>query len=225
MVRSNFYFCRMKFSIIGLLLLLSVDSLFAQDTSSVLNQDTLKKDFFKIFKWTDKGNAHFEITVPGYDSLKKGNNDFQNFYYSTNDKPDGKLTVRDESGNRVRECTYKNHLMFDEHWWFSTGQKEFDGTWSETANEYGDQTLEEYKWYYKNKKIRKHGFYNGVTVTYYENGDKESEKTFLNGKPNGPYKTYYQGGKLETEGAFAKGLKTGEWIHYNIDGTVREKEH
>jgi len=208
-----------------LFLLLAILDMHAQDISSVLKTDTVKKDLFKVFKWTDTGKGEFEITVPGYDSLKKGNNDFQDFYYTTNDKPDGKLTVRDEKGNKVRECTYRNRLMFDEHWWFSTGEKEFDGTWSETLNSFGDQILEEYKWYYKNKKVRKHGLYNGVTVTYYENGDKETEKTFFNGKANGPYKAYYPGGKLQTQGQFAKGLKSGEWIYYNTDGTVRERGH
>jgi len=206
-------------------MLIAFHSVQAQDTTLVSAGDTSKKDLFKVFHWTEKGNGEFEITVPGYDSLKKGNNEFQNFFYTTKDKPDGKLTVRDGEGNKVRECTYRNQLMFDEHWWFSTGQKEFDGTWSESVNEYGDQSLEEYKWYYKNKKVRKHGFYTGVTVTYYENGDKESEKTFAFGKPNGPYRFYYPGGKLQIEGQYLKGNKSGEWIHYNTDGTVQEREH
>jgi len=180
---------------------------------------------FEVFHWTEKGKGEFEITVPGYDSVKKVNSDFQIFYYTTKDKPDGKLTVRDEKGSKVRECVYRNHLMFDEHWWFTSGQKEFDGTWSETVNENGDQVLEEYKWYYKNKKIQKHGFYNGITVIYYDNGEKESEKTFRNGEANGPYRAYYPGEKLQTEGQFLNGNKSGEWIYYNFDGTVREKGH
>jgi antitoxin component YwqK of YwqJK toxin-antitoxin module len=208
-----------------LILLFVFSDLRAQDTSVVQISDTSKKDLFKIFRWTEKSKGEFEIIVPGYDTLKKGNNDFQNFFYSTNDKPDGELTVRDERGKKVRECVYRNHLMFDEHWWYSSGEKEFDGVWSETANEYGDQSLDEYKWYYKNKKVRKHGFYNGVTITFYENGEKESEKTFYMGKPNGPYKAYFSNGKLETEGQFLKGNKSGEWIHYNLDGSVREREH
>ena len=208
-----------------LVIMLVMSDLRAQDTSSVLMTDTTKKDLFKLFHWTEKSKGNFEIMVSGYDTLKKGNNDFQNFFYTTRDKPDGKLTVRDEKGKKVRECIYRSQLLFDEHWWYSTGEKEFDGIWSETANEYGDQTLEEYKWYYKNKKVRKHGFQNGVTTTFYENGDKESEKTFFNGKPNGPFKEYFPGGKLQTEGQYLKGNKSGEWIHYNMDGTVREREH
>jgi len=215
----------MRIWCLALFLLLFIPGLRGQDTSSVSMEDTLNKDLFKFFQWTEKRAGEFEITVPGYDTLKKGNNDFQNFYYTTNDKPDGKLTVRDEKGNKVRECMYRTQLMFDEHWWYSSGQKEFDGIWSETVNEYGDQALEEYKWYYKNKKLRKHGFHTGITVTYYDNGEKESEKTFLRGKPSGPYKAYYIGGKLQTEGQFLNGNKSGEWIHYNPDGTVREREH
>jgi antitoxin component YwqK of YwqJK toxin-antitoxin module len=198
---------------------------FAQDTSAVPASDTSKKNPFEIFQWKDIRKGEFEITVPGYDTLKMGTNNFQSFYYTTTDKPDGKLTVRDDKGNKVRECSYRNKLMFDEHWWYPTGEKEFDGTWSETANEYGDQFLTEYKWYYRNKKIRKHGFRTGITTTYYDNGVPESEKTFRDGKPNGPFTEYFPNGKIQTQGQYFDGNKTGEWIHYNPDGTVREREH
>ncbi len=146
-------------------------------------------------------------------------------FFTTTDKPDGRLVVRNGKGDKVRECVYRNHLMFDEHWWFSSGEKEFDGVWSETANQYGDQMLEEYTWYYRNRKVRKHGYRNGNTVTYYEDGKTESEKMYREGKPSGPYKVYFPNGKIQTEGQFFEGNKTGEWIHYNIDGTIREREH
>ena len=189
----------------GLLLCLTLvflnQPISAQDTS-VVKPDTVKKNLFEVFHWTEKSKSNFEIIVPGYDTLKKGNNDFQLFFYIANDKPDGKLTVRDEKGNKVRECVYRNQLMFEEHWWFSSGEKEFDGVWSESVNEYGDQILQEYKWYYKNRKLRKHGFHNGITTTYYDNGEKESEKTFMNGKAHGLYRAYYPNGKIQTEGQF-----------------------
>ncbi len=187
--------------------------------------DTVAKDFFKMFGWKEIRSGEFEITIPGYDSIRMGNNDFQNFFYTTTDKPDGRLVVRNGKGDKVRECVYRNHLMFDEHWWFSSGEKEFDGVWSETANQYGDQMLEEYTWYYRNRKVRKHGYRNGNTVTYYEDGKTESEKMYREGKPSGPYKVYFPNGKIQTEGQFFEGNKTGEWIHYNIDGTIREREH
>lgn len=199
--------------------------LLAQDTAAVAQNDSAGKNFFSLYHWTETSKGEFEITVPGYDSIRMGTNEFQTFYYTTTDKPDGKLTVRDEKGNKVRECVYKNHLMFDEHWWFPSGAKEFDGIWSETANEFGDQVLEEYKWYYRNKKVRKHGFRTGITTTYYDDGTVESEKTFRDGKANGMYKEYFPNGKLQTQGEFFDGNKRGEWVHYNTDGTVREREH
>ncbi len=215
----------MKVLVRCLLLVLYAAKLIAQDTSAVTQSDTAKKDFFKIFNWTEKHKGSYEITVNGYDTLKKGNNNFQNFYYTTLDKPDGKLTVRDEKGNKVRECTYEDHLMFREHWWFPSGEKEFDGVWSKTTNEFGDQLLIEYTWYYRNKKVRKHGFRTGVTTTYYRDGKRESEKTFRDGKANGSFKEYFPNGKIQTEGQFFDGNKTGEWIHFNMDGTIREREH
>src|SRR5690349_11857318 len=114
MVRFNFYFCRMNRCCIFITLVLLVSRTLAQDTSSVAQPDSSKKDFFKIFHWSQKHKGLYEITVDGYDTLKLGNNDFQSFYYFTNDKPDGKLIVRDGKGNKVRECTYKNKLIFDE---------------------------------------------------------------------------------------------------------------
>ena len=178
-----------------------------------------------MFHWKETKKGEFEITVSGYDSIRMRNNDFQDFYYSTIDKPDGKLTVLNEDGKKVRECVYKNKLMFDEHWWFSSGEKEFDGTWSATVNEFGNQQLTEYTWYYKNKKVRKHGYNTGITSTYYDSGILESEKTFENGKANGPFKEYFPNGILQTAGQYFDGNKTGEWIHYNMDGSVLEREH
>lgn len=200
-------------------------TIFGQDTSSVSETDTSQKDFFKLFHWTEVHPGEFEITIAGYDSLKIGNNDFQSFFYSTNDKPNGKLTVKNEKGNKVRECIYRGNQMFDEHWWFSSGEKEFEGTWSEDKSEYGDQLLLEYTWYYKNKKVRKNGFRTGITTTYYSDGKTESEKAFRDGKANGPFKEYFPNGKLQTDGQYFDGNKTGEWTHYNMDGTVREREH
>jgi|GEM_PF-4648178 len=197
----------------------------AQDTTSAAQADTAKNKFFRIFHWKETKKGEFEITVEGYDTLKIGNNLFQNFFYTTTDKPDGRLTVRDGKGNKVRQCVYKNKLMFDEHWWFPSGEKEFDGTWSETANEFGDQLLEEYVWYYRNKKPRKHGFNTGLTTTYYSDGQPESEKMFRDGKPNGIFKEYYPNGKLQTEGQYFDGNKAGEWVYYRMDGTVDKREH
>jgi len=210
----------MKRSCFFIILVLLASGTIAQDTTVIVQQDTSRKDLFKTFHWTEKRKGYFEIRVDGYDSLKLGNNDFQNFYYFTNDKPDGKLTVRNENGIKVRECTYKNKLIFDEHWWFASGEKEFDGIWSSTLNENGDQMLVEYKWYYRNKKVRKHGFRDGITTTYYSDGKPESEKTYRNGKPDGPFKEYFPNGKLQTEGAYKKGNKSGEWVHYNMEGIV-----
>ena len=85
-----------------MLMLLSARVL-AQDTTAIATADSGRKDFLKIFHWTEKHPGEFEITVLGYDSLKIGNNEFQNFFYTTSDKPDGKLTVKDDKGNKVRE--------------------------------------------------------------------------------------------------------------------------
>jgi antitoxin component YwqK of YwqJK toxin-antitoxin module len=209
----------------AVLFLFSTVTARAQDTASASAGDTSKNIGFRIFHWTQKRKGEFEITVPGYDSLKTGNNDFQHFFYTASDKPDGKLTVRNEAGKKVRECMYRNSMMFDERWWFASGEKEFEGTWSETTNEYGDQVHLEFKWYYRNKKIRKHGYHTGVTTVYYNNGKTESERTFREGKADGPFREYFPDGKLQTEGEFKDGNKTGEWIHYNMDGTVQEREH
>src|SRR4051812_26071669 len=99
MVTFNFYFCHMKMRALLLFSFVSISYLHAQDTSVVTLADTVSKNLFEFFQWKEKSKGEFEITVQGYDSLKKGNNDFQIFYYTTKDKPDGKLSVRDEKGN------------------------------------------------------------------------------------------------------------------------------
>lgn len=184
-----------------------------------LNSDSLKK----VFKWKALQARLFEITVPGYDSLRLSDNSFQDFYYATADKADGTLLVKDQNGKKRREAVYKNYKMLKETWWYANAAREFEGTWSEVTDEYHNQHLIEYTWYYENKKLKKKGYYTGITSSYDKDGKLEKEKQYRDGKAFGMYKEYYPDGKLKVEGAFHDNVKTGDWKYYNPDGSLQQQ--
>ena len=52
---------------------------------------------------------------------------------------------------------------------------------------------------------------NGTRITYYINGQKESEGNYTSGKPEGTWKYYHDNGRLASEGQMEEGRKEGPW--------------
>jgi antitoxin component YwqK of YwqJK toxin-antitoxin module len=67
----------------------------------------------------------------------------------------------------------------------------------------------------------KDGKINGLVTYWYENGEKKSEGTYKNGKKDGLFTWWYVNGKKEYEGTYKNGRKISvkEW---NEDGSVKE---
>ncbi|MEN8928247.1 MAG: hypothetical protein ABF242_04255 [Flavobacteriales bacterium] len=63
----------------------------------------------------------------------------------------------------------------------------------------------------------------GLWESFYENGVKWSESTYLFGVRQGPYKIFYPDGKLKILGAYQNEEKSGIWYFYNEKGKF-EKE-
>lgn len=65
----------------------------------------------------------------------------------------------------------------------------------------------------------------GVWVSYYPNGNKQSELTYQNGILEGKAAFYYDDGKtLYKEGAYTNNMMTGDWTVYNRAG-VKTAHH
>ena len=62
------------------------------------------------------------------------------------------------------------------------------------------------------------GKQHGVSRSFYENGDLESEVNWLNGKKEGPYKSFYSGGAIRWEEYYLNGKLEGLQIGYEKEG-------
>lgn len=76
------------------------------------------------------------------------------------------------------------------------------------------------KFFYENGNIKKEGNYlmskeEGLILTYYQNGNLESEETFKNGVLQGLCKYFDENGTLTSEGAFLENERNGKWKFYS----------
>lgn len=67
------------------------------------------------------------------------------------------------------------------------------------------------------------GLRQGLWESFFENGVKWSESTYLFGVREGAYKIFYPNGKLKIHGAYKNEIKSGIWYFYNENGQF-EKE-
>lgn len=165
------------------------------------------------------GDELYEMIVPGYDSLSNTDNAFQDYYYNTENKPDGKLIVKNEYGKVVRECFYKDGKMGEEWWWYSSGEKEWYGDWG-YVNE-----LRIYTRWYKNGQKKSEQDSTGKNSFWYEDGMlKKTIEPDASNKSCKYIKAWYRNGKPEFEGMECGGKKTGSWKLFNENGTLKEEK-
>lgn len=63
----------------------------------------------------------------------------------------------------------------------------------------------------------------GLHITWYENGNRKSEKQYEQGTPLGKSLKWHPNGNKLGEGTYIDGQKHGEWIYYYEDGKVKMK--
>jgi antitoxin component YwqK of YwqJK toxin-antitoxin module len=63
----------------------------------------------------------------------------------------------------------------------------------------------------------------GKWLRYFQNGNKESELTYVNNRANGPAKTYFESGQLQEEGTWVGTRWTGPYTMYYENGKVRQQ--
>jgi len=75
--------------------------------------------------------------------------------------------------------------------------------------------------YFKTKEAALSWFYSypdDGKISWYENGQKKFEGTYINEKKNGTWIKYYENGQKRREGTYINGKKYGKWIGYFVDG-------
>jgi antitoxin component YwqK of YwqJK toxin-antitoxin module/Tfp pilus assembly protein PilF len=63
----------------------------------------------------------------------------------------------------------------------------------------------------------------GRSITYFPNGNKESENEYAGGEKHGYEKNWYMHGQLQSEGWYQQGYREGTWYEYDEMGTLRAK--
>jgi uncharacterized protein len=63
---------------------------------------------------------------------------------------------------------------------------------------------------------------NGTRITYYVDGNRESEGSYVSGKPEGLWIYYHETGKKASEGQMKDGKKEGPWKYYNVSGRLEQ---
>ena len=74
--------------------------------------------------------------------------------------------------------------------------------------------------YYNNGNVKISGCFlknkrDGVWISYFENGTKQSVHHYKNGLLNGSIEVFLNSGKLLYQGFYVEGLKHGKWLYYN----------
>lgn len=175
----------------------------------------------KTFQNYSNGKKKFEVDyVDGKENgkyLSWFENGTKEYEGSTlNGEANGKCTYWNENGTLASEITYSNGLKegsaiyYDEN-----GKKDIEETY------HADNLLGKYIYYYPNGKKKEEGshIYNpetkithqdGLTTRWREDGTKESEDTYKDGKPDGYYAWYHENGQMSEKGMYVNGKVTAQ---------------
>lgn len=98
------------------------------------------------------------------------------------------------------------------------------------VNDKGQKQLYKETHYFPEEKKYIEGTYDEFTrrdgkwTSWYENGKKNSQGTYENGKLQGKYTVWHPNGKVFYEGKYKNGVKTGTWTYYDTLGHVIQTE-
>jgi antitoxin component YwqK of YwqJK toxin-antitoxin module len=98
------------------------------------------------------------------------------------------------------------------------------------TNEKGNKVLYKETYYFPGEKKYVSGTYNktqernGVWTSWYDNGQKNSEQNYIDGKEDGIYSVWHPNGKPYIKGEYKMGEKIGIWSFHDTLGNVI-KEH
>lgn len=71
---------------------------------------------------------------------------------------------------------------------------------------------------YVEKQFDETGQPEGTWISWYENGNKNSQGTYVDGEWHGVYKVWYPNGRLHYTGQYEHGARVGVWTYYDSTG-------
>ena len=100
-----------------------------------------------------------------------------------------------------------------------------------TTDEQGEKKLHKETHYFPGEKKYIEGGYdnvskrNGVWTSWYENGQKNSQVKYVDGKEDGDYHVWHSNGKPYIKGHYKMGERVGEWTFLDTLGKNIKKEN
>lgn len=166
------------------------------------------KENGKYLSWFENGTKEYEGSV-------------------VNGQASGKCTYWNENGTLFSEITYLNGLREGLSVYYDkNGKKESEETYHK------DNLAGKYVYYYPNGKKKEEGIqiynpetkitsYDGLVTNWREDGSKESEQTYKNGKSDGYYAWYHENGIMSEKGIYVNG-KITEQQYFDETGKKME---
>jgi len=156
------------------------------------------------------------------------------YYYYINGNPE-KVIIRNKHGNSIAEYEYEyggwlstvrkiiSEKKYEEHSYYSNGQKEIDAIYEGSNLQNGTYLL-----YHSNGKLKKRysiedGKYSGKLTFYYDDGNLSEISTYSKGVLNGPYEDHYESGAIKKKYTNDSGKANGPYEEYYESGNISEK--
>ena len=98
-----------------------------------------------------------------------------------------------------------------------------------TTNKQGEKILYKETHYFPGEKKYVEGKYDehqhrdGTWTSWYDNGQKNSECKYIDGKENGAYHVWHRNGKPYIKGKYKMGVKVGTFTFYDSLGNVTQE--
>ncbi|MBN1981298.1 MAG: toxin-antitoxin system YwqK family antitoxin [Chitinivibrionales bacterium] len=144
--------------------------------------------------------------------------------FMLNGKPDSTTTIYYGNGQKYKEITYiqdkktrKEMIHGKEMKWYENGQVEF-----ETNYDHGTPVGTSVSYFSDGTKASETSFVNGVKsgteTMWYSNGKMKKQVNYTNGNMNGTYKEWYETGNPKREDTFVNDVLDGTSIMYHPNG-------
>jgi len=207
----------MKKIIIGLLLVGSITSLFAQSTREV-------KSYFDYYKTRISSIEHVtdDMKLHGVQKYYYKNGDLRDLLNFKFDKKEGLQKVFFHNGKIKYANNYKDGQFHGETKTYDYDNEKYY-LFSKGIFENGKSI--EFTKYYSNGNKWEYTVSNGICNQWYENGKKAMEYTFVNGLNHGETTVWNQDGKLILKGNYKNNKEDGKWEYYDTDGKIIRTEY
>lgn len=162
---------------------------------------------------------------------------FKEFIYEVKDGlKNGKYTKYSEEGKIMEEGNYINDKQEGEWKYFHLNGnlkaigKFLGGDGSNLGNTGIPRNGREgtWKFYYESGKIEEtrpynNGLINGLSIEYYENGNKKGEGTYVQDELDGKWIGYYETGLKQWETIYSHGKRNGQAKNYYSNGSIESE--